>query len=148
MTELVSNLARNGGNQVGVINRVIQALVVKDGQSKCSAFRSCADLHSVEKVSKKVFVDPSASAGGINAYRSYCDQTRESCTDLIKSEVVFYKNKSLDLTGNFHKRDRMRAFSAQNYQFRYKLISGYTRLTSNSTVETIDLLRNTDSPCI
>ena len=87
MTELVRNLARNEGNQVGVINRVIQGLVVKDGQSKCSAFRSCTDLHSVQKISKKVFVDPSASSGGINAYRSYCDQRRENCTELIRSEV-------------------------------------------------------------
>ena len=87
MTELVSNLARNQGNQLGVINRVIQALIVKDGQSKCSAFRSCADLHDVHSVSRKVFVDPSASAGGINAYRSYCDQRKMRCTELVRSEV-------------------------------------------------------------
>ena len=93
--ELTANIAQDNSNTVGVINMIIDNLIEKNGGSKCSAFRSCRDFHANNKMTKKVFVDPSASASGINAYKVECNQLHENCTELIRPEVTL-------LYHNFH----------------------------------------------
>lgn len=87
LAELTANIALDNSNTVGVINMIIDNLVQKNGESKCSAFRSCRDFHANQKTTKKVFVDPSGSASGINAYKVECNQRSENCTELITPEV-------------------------------------------------------------
>ena len=74
---------------------IIDNLVAKNGESKCSAFRSCRDFHATHKMTKKVFVDPSGSASGINAYKVECNQIHENCTELITPEVTLLYHKSI-----------------------------------------------------